>query len=242
MTRPLLYSELAEWWPLLSAPHEYEEEATKYVELLMKESNPPPGKVLELGSGGGNNASHMKKHFEMTLVDLSPEMLAVSKAINPELEHVVGDMRNVRLDETFDAVFVHDAVSYITTEEDLRATFATVHAHLRPGGVALFCPDHVGETFAPATEHGGLDGDDRSLRYLMWTHEAEGTRCFVDFVYLLKDRDGSVRCVEERHVEGVFPREHWLSWLEEAELPARAQTMSFSDYPDMPIFIATRRK
>jgi trans-aconitate methyltransferase len=49
----------------------------------------------------------MKKDFEMTLVDLSPQMLEVSKRQNPDCEHVVGDMRTVRLGREFDAVFVH---------------------------------------------------------------------------------------------------------------------------------------
>jgi SAM-dependent methyltransferase len=241
MPKPLLYGELAEWWPLLSSPDEYEEEAGIYTRLLREASPIPLHSVLELGSGGGNNASYMKHHFDLTLVDLSPEMLVVSKRLNPGVRHLQGDMRSVRLDETFDAIFVHDAIAYITTADDLRSTFRTAHAHLPGGGVALFCPDHIIETFAPATEHGGNDGDTRSLRYLMWTHEAVGSQYLVDFAYLLKDEDGSVRCVEDRHEEGVFARADWLSWLEDAGFDARAEMVSFSDYPDMPIFIATKR-
>ena len=71
--------------------------------------------LLELGSGGGNNASHLKHRFECTLTDLSPEMLALSRTLNPECEHIEGDMRTLRLERTFDAVFVHDAIAYITT-------------------------------------------------------------------------------------------------------------------------------
>ena len=106
---PKLYHELALWWPLLSAPEEYAEEAGVYRKALVDACAAPPRSLLELGSGGGNNASHMKARFEMTLVDRSSEMLAVSRAINPDCEHVHGDMRNVRLGRTFDAVFIHDA-------------------------------------------------------------------------------------------------------------------------------------
>lgn len=35
----------------------------------------------------------------------------------------------------FDAVLAHDAISYMLTEDDLRAVFATARAHLRPGGL-----------------------------------------------------------------------------------------------------------
>jgi hypothetical protein len=55
---------------------------------------------------------HLKARFAMTLVDLSGEMLAVSRRFNPECEHLQGDMRTVRLGRAFDAVFVHDAVDY----------------------------------------------------------------------------------------------------------------------------------
>lgn len=102
----------------------------------------------------------------MTLVDLSPEMLAVSRALNPECEHLASDMRTIRLGRLFDAVFIHDAIMYMTTEIDLRAAMATVYLHCRPGGVALFVPDHVRETFTPSTEYGGPDGEQRALRYL----------------------------------------------------------------------------
>ena len=105
--------------------------------------------MLELGSGGGNNAFHLKKEFELTLVDLSADMLAVSKALNPECEHVQGDMRSVRLGRTFDAVFVHDAIEYMTTEDDLRQAVQTVYAHCRPGGVAVLVPDDIAENFEP---------------------------------------------------------------------------------------------
>src|SRR5262245_4609683 len=116
---PKLYGALAAWWPLMSAPSEYATEAAFYRRTLLA-ACADARTVLELGSGGGNNASHLKARFEMTLVDRSPGMLAVSRALNPECEHRRGDMRSVRLGREFDCVFVHDAICYITTEADLR--------------------------------------------------------------------------------------------------------------------------
>ena len=118
-----LYSDLASWWPLISPPEEYAGEAASAASLL-RTANPPTRTVLELGSGGGNNAFHLKGEFEMTLVDLSDEMLAVSRQLNPECEHIRGDMRTLRLGRTFDAVFVHDAIDYMITEADLRRAAA----------------------------------------------------------------------------------------------------------------------
>src|SRR5438094_2690711 len=113
---PKLYGELASWFHLLSSPPDYAEEADFACKLLMEPGTAPPRTVLELGSGGGNNASHLKAHFEMTLVDLSPGMLELSRDLNPECQHILGDMKTLRLGRVFDAVFVHDAIMYITTE------------------------------------------------------------------------------------------------------------------------------
>src|SRR5215208_379553 len=115
-----LYNELASWWHLFSSPDDYAEEAAFFRETLINTSSSPLITVLELGSGGGNNAFHLKAWFNLTLVDLSSQMLEVSRGLNPECEHIEGDMRTVRLEKQFDAVFIHDAIMYMTSEADLR--------------------------------------------------------------------------------------------------------------------------
>lgn len=218
---PSLYFGLADWWPMLSAPEDYAQEAAVYRRVLLDTCATPPVEVLELGSGGGNNASHLKAHFKLTLVDLSPQMLAVSRALNPECEHVQGDMRTVRLGRQFDAVFVHDAVSYLTTEEDLRQAMITAFVHCRPGGAALFCPDETLESFRPYTDHGGhdaTDGSGRGLRYVEWVRDPSPSdgQYVMDMGYLLLHGDGSVQAIHDRHVFGVFSRDTWLRLLAEA--------------------------
>ncbi len=210
-----LYQELASWWPLLSSPEEYAEEAAFFKNALLQNCKLQPHTLLELGSGGGNNASHLKAHFAMTLVDLSPGMLQVSRALNPECEHLAGDMRTVRLNRLFDAVLIHDAIMYMTTEEDLSSAMATAFTHCRPGGVALFSPDFVRETFSPGTDHGGHDGERRAMRYLEWTYDPHpgDTTYFVELVYLMREADGSIQVEHDRHVEGLFSREVWLRLL-----------------------------
>jgi SAM-dependent methyltransferase len=235
---PRLYRDLAHWWPLLSPPEEYEEEATFYRNALLETAEGSVRTVLELGSGGGNNASHLKQHFEMTLVDQSPGMLELSRALNPECEHLEGDMRSVRLPRTFDAVFVHDAICYMTTKEELAQVFATARAHCRPGGAAVFAPDFVKENFFEGTDIGGEDGDDRALRYLEWTHDPDptDTSYMVDFAYMLKE-GGSVRVEHDRHIEGLFERRTWLELLEAQGFDARAVPFEDSDGRTWEVFV-----
>lgn len=215
---PQLYGELAPWFHLLSAPADYAEEAEFARKTLLEASATPVETLLELGAGGGNNASHLKANFKMTLVDLSRQMLDLSRTLNPECEHLTGDMRTVRLHREFDAVFVHDAVMYMTTEEELGQAMDTAFIHCRPAGVALFMPDVVRETFVSLTTHGGHDGEDRGIRYIEWTYDPDpsDTTYTVDFAYLLREGRGPVRAVHDVHVFGIFSREVWLQLLRNA--------------------------
>jgi trans-aconitate methyltransferase len=207
-----LYSDLASWFQLLSLPQDYSEEAQFAYQIISKAVEPPPRTVLELGAGGGNNAWHLKHHFQMTLTDVSDTMLDNSRRINPECEHVAGDMRTLRLAREFDAVFVYDAIGYMTTMADLRSSVTTAFEHCRPGGVLLIMPDYLKETFRPGVHHGGQDGDGRALRYLEWTFDPDPTDSTytVDFVYLLREATNPVRVVHDTHIQGLFARSEWL--------------------------------
>ena len=218
------YDDLAPWWPLISRPEEYAEEAA-FDASLLGTADPPTRTVLELGSGGGSNAFHLKTRFAMTLLDISEEILNVSRALNPECAHVVGDMRTVRLEQQFDAVFVHDAIEYMTTEADLRQAVRTVYEHCRPGGVAVLVPDDIAENFEPQTDHGGSDAPDgRGVRYLSWSTDPDpaDSTTTTEYAFLLRSPDGSVQVAHDTHVLGLFSRQVWLRVLTEAGFDPRS--------------------
>src|SRR5215203_4746618 len=210
---PKLYTELADWWQLVSPTEDYADEAAFFVELFRAGN---VVSVLELGSGGGNVAWFLKKDFALTLTDISGAMLGERKKQNPELEHIEGDMRTLRLGRTFDGVLIHDAIMYITSEEDLHAVLLTAYEHCRPGGVAVFVPNWVAETFKPETTHEGVDRGDRGVRYLEWTWDADPNDTKVNYEFILALKEGDeLRTVVDRQVVGVFLRATWLRLLED---------------------------
>jgi SAM-dependent methyltransferase len=219
-----LYQDLAAWWPLISPPVEYTAEAA-YLTALLAAGPGPGAEVLDLGSGGGNVAAHLKPGLAMTLVDLSAEMLAVSRELNPECEHRQGDMRTIRLGRAFDAVLVHDAVDYMTTEDDLRQVIETAWAHCRPGGLALFVPDYTAESFAAGSGHGGSsDADGRQASFREWTWDPDPADSWIqsEYEFVLRSADGSVQVVSESHRLGAFSRATWARLLGEAGFDAAA--------------------
>jgi SAM-dependent methyltransferase len=219
-----LYSELAAWWPLISPPAEYQQDAAALAEVF-RSASLPVREVLDLGSGGGHVAAHLKGQFTLTLVDISADMLAVSRQLNPECEHQQGDMRAVRLGRSFDAVLVHDAVDYVTSEADLLRVAQTAFAHCRPGGIAVFAPDHIADTFTPgAGAGGGGDGSGRqaSFRERTWDPDPRDEWIKAEYEFVLRGTGHSVEVVRETHRLGAFRRQTWLRVLSAAgfERPA----------------------
>jgi len=213
---PKLYNQLAAWWPLLSPVADYAEEAAFFMQVLREAGLPAAASLLELGSGGGSNAFHLKSHFDhITLTDIAPEMLAISRLLNPSCEHLEGDMRSLRLHRTFDVVFIHDAIDYMLTLHDLESALATAAFHCKPRGLALFAPDFVRETFQPSTDHGGSDSAHRSLRYLEWTYDPnpDDYNYVMELVYLLREDSKPTQVEHDVHTCGLFGREDWLQLL-----------------------------
>jgi hypothetical protein len=146
-------------------------------------------------------------------------MLAVSRRLNPECEHIHGDMRTIRLGRTFDAVLVHDAIDYVTTQDDLRQVIETAFAHCRPGGLAAFVPDHVADAFRAITGRGGgSDGSGRQASFEEWTWDPDPADDWVqaEYEFLLRSADATVQVVRETHRLGAFSRATWLRLLADA--------------------------
>jgi hypothetical protein len=136
-------------------------------------------------------------------------------------------------------VFIHDAVCYLTTRDDLAACVETAFAHCKPGGVALFMPDVVRERFQSTIHHGGHDGEGRSLRYLEWTFDPDpsDSTYTVDFVYMLREGSEAVRVEHDTHVLGLFSREEWLGALRESGFTAEL----IQDPYEREVFVGVRK-
>lgn len=214
-----LYGELAGWWPLISPPGEYAQEAAYLAAVLSSTAALSVHDVLDLGSGGGHVAMHLKDRFTLTLTDISAEMLAVSRRLNPRCRHVRGDMRTMRLGEAFDAVLAHDAIDYVTTRADLAMVIETAFAHCRPGGIAVFVPDYVKDDFRALTGGGG-GGDDGTGRHATfrertWDPDPADDWVRAEYEFILKEADGTVEVIKETHRLGVFSRLTWRQLIAE---------------------------
>ena len=214
-----LYNELAHLWPVISPPEEYAVEAVDWRRALRQYLGPGRHRLLELGVGGGHNLSHLTDEFDAMAVDISPRMLELSQRLNPTVVHHLGDMRTFMLPgQIFDAVLIHDAIAYMLTADDLRATLTTARTHLRPGGLLAVGPDLVLDTFKPGMKLSwSTQRDGVKITTEETVHDADPSDTVVEshFTYTIYER-GAKRVERDVHRTGLFSIATWMCLMEEA--------------------------
>ncbi|MDD5265461.1 MAG: class I SAM-dependent methyltransferase [Candidatus Bipolaricaulis sp.] len=224
---PRLYSDLAWLWPLWGDPDgEYAEWCAHVVAMIEERAKRPVKTLLNLGCGGGKNAHNLKRHYAVTGLDLSSEMLANARKLNPECRFIQGDMRDFALPERFDAILIDDAVAYMTSQEDLSRLFRAAHRHLEPGGVVIVSPDGTKETFEQNETHvsrgnaaAEAEGEPKNVDvvFIENNYDPDPTDDTYDglILYLIRE-DGKLRVEVDHHTLGIFAADVWPTLLREA--------------------------
>lgn len=231
--RNRLYSDLAKYWPLMSPPEEYADESPHWRNQILTRFAKRPVRALELGTGGGHFLSHLTDIVDATAVDLSESMLENARRLNPDVEHIVGDMRSIRLERIFDVVLIHDAIAYITSEDDLAATFATARAHLEVGGLFMTMPDHyIDRPVWPYINHRTHKQGDRELTYIEYSSPDVNNPSLLQSSFLFVITENGERRMElDHHTTGLFPVDTWRRLIEEAGFSVERLNYPVADGP-----------
>ena len=240
-----LYHDLAWTWPIISPPEDYVEETERFSKEIRDNSKIEVTRVLHLGCGGGHNDYTFKRHFEVTGVDISEQMLDLAGRLNPEVRYHHGDMRTVRLSQTFDAVVILDSVNYMTAEHDLRSAFATAYEHLRPGGIFLTCIEQIGDQFKQNyTNVSTHSKGDVEITFIenYYDPDPKDTSYEATFVFLIR-RQGMLEIFTDHHLCGVFGMETRLKLLREIGFEVQQvkfEHATFAEGEQYPLLLCTR--
>lgn len=218
-----LYHDLAHLWPLLSPPEDYAAEAQRIGAWMAALAPVPPGgrwRVLELGAGGGHTLHHLQATCDCTATDLSEAMLANCRRLNPGMPAIVGDMRALRLNQTFDVVLLHDAIDYMTTRSDALAALRTAAAHLAPGGLVIAGPTYTSETFEEGeSEQDATETEAVAIHFVSRIHTPDPSVEAFEMTIELSVHDrttGRSHHLEDHHHCGLFSDACWVQLLQEA--------------------------
>lgn len=80
--------------------------------------------------------------------------------------------------------------------------------------------DAVKESFRDWCEDHAGDDDERSLRSISWSHDPDphDDTHVTDFAFLLREKDGDVQAVHDRHIHGLFDVDTWVETCERVGL------------------------
>ena len=212
------YYDLAWTESIITAPEDYAEQTKLFVKVIKENSRIEARTLLHLGCGAGGNDYTFKRHFQVTGVDMSKDMLEIATKLNPKVTYICGDMRRMELRECFDAVAIPDSIGHITMVADLKKTIMTASSHLKPGGVLLIVA-HISEEFRENNfVYTGSKGDlEITIFENNYILKPIGTAYEATVVYLIR-RQGKLEIHSDSCNIGLFPLATWLSLLNEAGL------------------------
>jgi len=235
-----LYQDLAWLWPLWEDIEVYRQESELFARLIKKHAGIRVRTLLDMGCGGGKNAFHLKRHFDVTGIDKSHAMLANARKLNPECDFYRKDMRNFKLDRQFDSVYINDAIAYMKTQNELLKVFGMAYKHLRPGGVMVSYPDRCKERFKQnettvwTTKHSDMD-----LTFIENDYDPDPKDQTYEstFVYLIRKK-GRLKVEHDLHVCGLFGLDVWRRLLRRADF--EVTEVENREVGDIPVFVCLK--
>jgi SAM-dependent methyltransferase len=244
--RNRLYKDLAWIWPTLSPPEDYIEEGEFLTNLIKTYMSYPPKMMLHLGCGGGHIDMTLKKQFQVTGVDISENMLALARKLNPENRYVLGDLRNIRLEEKYDVVLLYDGINYMSTEEDLKAAFESAFINLNNNGIVLTVVEETPGSFQQnKTKVQHRAKGDIELTYIEHWYDPNPSDSAYEttFVYLIR-KNKKLTVEFDLHICGMFEVEVWERLLREVGFSPKRDTFThstFSPGEEYPILIGFKK-
>lgn len=217
-----LYSAVAGVYDALNSHIDYSEWADYIQRTVEKFSTVPTKLMLDLGCGTGRMTFEMRSRgYDMTGVDISPEMLAEAAGICGEkgIEDILWlcqDMCDFELYGTVDAaVCCLDSLNHLTKPGELERCFRTVHNYLVPGGIFMF---DLNTPYKFENVYGGRDYVLECDGFLAaWQNDYDPKKKTCDFYISVfsENADGSYsredcvqreRCFSERFVKSLLSK------------------------------------
>lgn len=228
---PRLYSDLAWLWPLWGeVDGDYADYCRAVDGLIRRYAQRPVQSLLVIGCGGGKNVCNLKRAYTVTGLDLSPEMLAQARELNPECRFVQGDMRHFDLGQVFDAILIDDAISHMHSRTDLEAALQAAVRHLAPGGVLVTTPDATRESFRQnQTTATTVVRDGLTVTFIENLHDPnpDDEHYETTVIYLIREY-GQLRIETDHWTLGLFPIAVWHQALRASGLELQSQAFALN--------------
>ena len=220
MKPDISFKDYAEYYDLIYKDKDYEREVG-FIEEIFGESKPKPKKILEVGCGTGSYTKILlERGYEVTAVDISEDMLKIASE-KCACKLIKGDIRDITINEKFDACIAMFAVmGYITENSDIIKALNNIHKHLKPNGIFIF---DVWNGLAvmrllPEQRMKEMENDKiKIVRVAIPNLRAFEHICEVNYKMLILNKgDNTVDEINEKHVVRFYFPQEITHYLEQA--------------------------
>lgn len=208
-----LYKDYQWIWDLTSDTDDYKDLADYIIDKLQKYQIVDTKTVLHLGCGSGCMDYHLKKHFELTGVDLSEDMIKSAREKNPECFYLISDMRDFKSEKRYDAVIIPDSIDYMLSVREIENVYKNARKLLNENGVFLVIVGYDPEKFPQnRTTVDEVAYDDRLVTVIEnnYVSEYSPNSFEATFVFLIREKDQLETIIDVQKL-GLFKREIWLN-------------------------------
>jgi SAM-dependent methyltransferase len=198
-----MFDRSAALYDLMYAFKDYRSASARLVELV-HERYPTAKTLLDVGCGTGRHLEHLGRTFEVSGLDINPELLAVAGRRCPGVPFHQGDMVDFDLEERFDVVTcLFSSIAYTGTVDRMARAVATLARHLEPGGILAIEPFFPPERFWEGHVVANVAREDDRHVAWMYVQRRQDDVAVLDIHYLVGTPEGIDR-FQERHELGLF--------------------------------------
>ncbi len=179
--------------------------------------------LLEIGCGSGNLAKlFIKSAINYTGLDLSNDMIKLSKEKNPAGNFIQGDMSNFKLKNKVDSIIITArTTSYLLTNNAVSNALKAIRENLETGGILSF--DFIdANRFFKEIKKGKKIKHEAKVHHQMYYRESfmKPNRALDNFmfhwdaVYFKKENENNIQLTEDKSIVRAFTKDEWKLFLE----------------------------
>ena len=180
------------------------------IRSLIQARNPEARNLLDVACGTGGHLRHLQHHYEVTGVDLDPNMIREARNNVPDIPLVEGDMRTIRLGTRFDAVIcLFSSIGCMGDTKELTSAISAMANHLNPGGVLIVDgwvrPDAWRDGGSTDVEVATSEG----IKVARVVHSRrDGSATHLEMHHLVATQDGIEHLVDHHELTLFTPEEY----------------------------------
>lgn len=221
MKQEKMWTELARYYDLLYALKPYEKEANTIHDLIQKYKKTSGSETLDVACGTGNHIQFLKRHYEITGIDLNKDMLKVAKKKFPKLRFQQANMISFDLKKKFDVIIcLFGSISYVKNYSSLNRAIASFSKHLKAGGVLIVEPFIIKEGYKPRRPHANFVNEPDVKICRMNVSQKRGNIAILDFHFLIATKNG-IDYLRDKHELSLFDIDKFLKILKDNGFQAK---------------------